>query len=56
MPRAHWVDYLNKHFEFDIRNLDPFIGGQPPGTFATALVENLDLWCEITQLSAEKTR
>jgi hypothetical protein len=43
VPRARGVDYLNKYryFEFDIniRNLDPCIEGQPPGAFATALVE-----------------
>ena len=33
IPCAHRVGYLEKYFEFDIRNPDPCIGGQPPGTF-----------------------
>jgi hypothetical protein len=37
MPRACWVGHLNECFEFDVRDLDPCIGGQPPGTFATPL-------------------
>jgi hypothetical protein len=34
------VDYLEKYFELDIRDLDQWPGGQPPQAFATPLDEN----------------
>jgi hypothetical protein len=40
MPRVHWVDYLKKYFESDIRNLDQWLRTPRPETFAAALDEN----------------
>jgi hypothetical protein len=41
IPCAHWLDYLEKYFELDIRNLDQWPGTRCPETFGTALDENL---------------
>jgi hypothetical protein len=56
IPCAHWVGYLENNFDLDVRNLDQLLWKILPEAFATALVENPDLWCEIIQLSATKPR
>jgi hypothetical protein len=54
MPRGNWVGYLENNSELDVRNPDKWLRKPLPKAFATALDENPDLWCEITQLLAAK--
>jgi hypothetical protein len=47
------VGYLENNFELAIRNLDKWLRKPlPVKAFATALDENPDLWCEISQFLA----
>ena len=39
-PRGNWLDYLEKYFELDIRDLDQWLGALRPQAFAAALDEN----------------
>ena len=49
-PRGMKVDYLEKYFGFDIRDLDRRLWAPGPEAFAAYLDENSDSWCEKIQL------
>ena len=42
------ISINNKHFELGIRSFGEWLRAPRLETFATALDENPDLWCEVT--------